>query len=249
MKKICLFACLVALLLFVACTPEETAETTEQPEVKTGLENGDFTAELNGFNIHYKVHGSGPVCIALTNSWGFTSDGLRGVLKSLEDHLTMVYFDPRGMGQSDDIKESSDMSIKAVREDANALREHLGLEKAVFIGWSNGGGNLLGFASEYADTVEAAIVLHSPAHFSMEEFQKIGQDHSEIFGKYMVFIQEMNTSDISDEEKTEKLRAMFINESFPYMCAAGNSGKPLLQKRSETRNSVGRIMHFPVLKV
>ena len=47
-----------------------------------GLENGSFTAELNGFNIHYEVHGSGPVVMVVPNSWGFDVAGLRGVYGS-----------------------------------------------------------------------------------------------------------------------------------------------------------------------
>jgi hypothetical protein len=42
------------------------------PSAAGGLANGSFTAELNGFRVHYEVHGQGPVLMALTNSWGLS---------------------------------------------------------------------------------------------------------------------------------------------------------------------------------
>ena len=58
------------------------------------LANGSFTAELNGFRIHYEVHGQGPVLMTLPNSWGLTWQGLRAIYRPLEACFTVVYFRP-----------------------------------------------------------------------------------------------------------------------------------------------------------
>jgi len=83
------------------------------------------------------------VCFALPNSWGLSHNGLRILYRPLEEHLTMVYFDPRGMGQSADIQNDEGMLMATIRKDLDGLRAHLGLGKINIIGWSNGGMNPL----------------------------------------------------------------------------------------------------------
>ncbi len=78
--------------------------------------------------------------MTVPNSWGLTLEGLRNLYRPLEDHLTFVYFDPRGMGTSGPVKEDRDLGPEAVREDFDALRKHLALDKVSAIGWSNGAG-------------------------------------------------------------------------------------------------------------
>ena len=56
------------------CSAE--APEPEEPAVPEGLDNGSFTASLNGYQIHYEVHGQGPVLMAVTNSWGVSNRAL-----------------------------------------------------------------------------------------------------------------------------------------------------------------------------
>ncbi|HYN03208.1 MAG TPA: alpha/beta hydrolase, partial [Vicinamibacteria bacterium] len=111
-----------------ACTAQ-APEAKRSASVTGGLANGSFTAELNGFRIHYEVHGQGPVLMALTNSWGLSLEALRAMYRPLEEKLTLVYFDPRGMGGSGPVRDESDRGLAAVRADFQALRAHLKLEK------------------------------------------------------------------------------------------------------------------------
>ena len=81
-------------------------------ESEAGLENGSFTAELNGFNIHYEVHGKGPVLMTVPNSWGLTLDGLRALYRPLEDHLRAVGVELRkGTGIQSIIPSDEGLSI------------------------------------------------------------------------------------------------------------------------------------------
>ena len=67
--------------------------------------------------------------MALTNSWGLSLEALRAMYRPLEEKLTLVYFDPRGMGGSGPVREESDRGLAAVRADFQALRAHLKLQK------------------------------------------------------------------------------------------------------------------------
>ena len=135
---------LLVLAWALACTAKAPA-----PSPAPRLANGSFTAELNGFPIHYEVHGQGPVLMAVTNSWGLSLEALRALYRPLEERLTLVYFDPRGMGESGAVRQESDRGLAAVRADFHALRAHLKLGEVSVIGWSNGAINLIWLAREH----------------------------------------------------------------------------------------------------
>lgn len=119
---------ITALVAVASCTPK-APEATPSPSAVHGLANGSFEAELNGFRIHYEVHGQGPVLMALTNSWGLSLEALRAMYRPLEERLTLVYFDPRGMGGSGPVREESDRGLGAVRADFLVLRTHLKVDR------------------------------------------------------------------------------------------------------------------------
>ena len=125
------------------------------------LENGSFEAQLNGFGIHYEVRGGGPVCMVMPVSWGLSHEGMRGFLRGLEAHLTMVYFDPRGLGRSEDVRDEADRSMANVRADFDALRRELGLDQVILLGWSNSGMNAMKYAEEHPEAVSRLILLHT----------------------------------------------------------------------------------------
>jgi len=215
------------MMVALGCTPQGEPSTSE-PEQPAGLENGSFTAELNGFQIHYEVHGSGPVLMVLTNSWGFNVGGLRGVLGGLEEGLTMVYFDPRGMGGSGPITQESDMGLAAVRADFDALRRHLGLDKVNALGWSNGAGNLIYLAAEYPETLDAAIFLHGTASFTEEDMAELAAAYPEMMQQWQEYMQMAADPEVPDENKTAAMRELWLDKWFPVSAADPEAARAML---------------------
>ncbi|MGD8895065.1 MAG: alpha/beta hydrolase [Acidobacteriota bacterium] len=201
-----------------------------EPEEPTGPANGSFTAPLNGFQIHYEVHGQGPVLMTLPNSWGLSLEGLRAMYRPLEERLTLVYFDPRGMGESEAVREDADRGMAAVRADFQALREHLGLEQANVIGWSNGAINLIYLAHEHPETLSSAIFLHGMASFTDEDAKALQADHPELMATYASFMEEMANPELSMEEKTARQRKMWLEEYFPMLFADPEQAGPALER-------------------
>ena len=217
----------IACVALLGCRPGPVE--VEPPPAPKGLENGSFVAELNGFDIHYEVHGQGPVLMTVPNSWGLTLAGLRALYRPLEERLTMVYFDPRGMGESDSVRENPDMGMAAVRQDFDALRRHLGLERVNAIGWSNGCTNLVMLASEYPETLDGAIFLHGIASFTPEDMAEFVSAHPRLAELYMRFQQEVVANEsLSEEEKTARLRTFWLGEYFPLLFADQESAEDLV---------------------
>ena len=207
----------LSLGLVLACAAP--APEKEAPAGPAGLENGSFTANLNGVDLHYEVHGQGPVLMTVPNSWGLSLEGLRALYRPLEERLTLVYFDPRGMGESGPVREDTDMSLAAVRADFQALREHLGLETVHAIGWSNGASNLILLAAERPETLESAIFLHGVASFGPEVMQEWNEKHPEMMQLYAALQQEMADESKSTEDKTARMKQAWLEQLLPLSSA------------------------------
>lgn len=217
----------LGLVALAACTAR-TPEAKPSPNAAPALANGSFTAELNGFRIHYEVHGEGPVLMALTNSWGLSHEALRAMYRPLEERLTLVYFDPRGMGQSGPVREDSDRGLAAVRADLLALREHLKLGKVNVIGWSNGAINLIWLAHEHPEALASAIFLHGMASMTAEDNEEIEAKYPELMRKYGALMAAVSKPGLSVAEQNALQRKMWLEDYFPVLFADRERGKALV---------------------
>jgi proline iminopeptidase len=215
---------LLGIAWAVACTAKAPGPRPSAP----GLANGSFTAELNGFRIHYEVHGQGPVLMALTNSWGLSLQALRAMYLPLEEKLTLVYFDPRGMGESGPVRQESDRGLAAVRADFQALRAHLSLDRVNAIGWSNGAINLIWLAREHPETLSSAIFVHGLASSGPEDVKTIRAQHPELVQKYLALVAAVSKPGLSVAEQNALQRKMWLEDYFPGLCADPVKGRALV---------------------
>jgi len=215
----------VPSLAFVAAVAAGAAHAADAP-----LANGSFTADLNGRKVHYEVHGQGPVLMTLTNSWGLTGEGLRGLYRPLEEKLTLVYFDPRGMGASGPAATDADRGMAAVRDDFRALQKHLKIGKANVIGWSNGAMNLLVLATETPDALASAIFVHGIASFGREDMIAFGERFPDVTKRFSEFGQQMADPKRTDAERTAMQKKMWMGEYFPFLLKDAKLTGPRLQE-------------------
>ena len=229
MKNAMIIPAFVVSLTALSCAPSR--EPPAAPPSAVGLASGSFSATLNGFDIHYEVHGQGPVLMVVPNSWGLSLAGLRELFRPLEEKLTLVYFDPRGMGGSAAIVEEADMGMAAVRSDVQALREHLGLRKANAIGWSNGAMNLIVLAAERPETIERAVFVHGAASFTEEDMAAMAGRYPELMGRWAAFQREVaGNPELTVEEKTTRMRGLWLGDYFPTMTGDPAAAGPLMER-------------------
>lgn len=218
-------AVVFAVAAVFGCTPTPAERETMMMPV---LDNGSFSADLGGCAIHYEVHGQGPVVMTVPNSWGLSLAGLRGLYRRLEDDLTMVYFDPRGMGGSCPVHEEADMGMAAVRADFDALRRHLGMETVNAIGWSNGAMNLILLAAERPEILESAVFVHGVASFDQEDGRRHAERQPELVRRWSELDRQLHSADVSLDERTARQKAFWVGEMFPASCADPAAVGPLL---------------------
>ena len=211
-------------------TAAPAARPVSGDPVSAQLENGSFTTGLGGPRIHYEVHGRGPVLMALTNSWGLSLPALRAMYRPLEERLTLVYFDPRGMGGSEPVREDADRGAAAVREDFLALRAHLKLGRVNAIGWSNGAINLLFVAAEHPEALASAIFVHGMASFGAEDMAALQDRHPDLVKRYGAFQQRVSVPGLSAAQQTALQREFWLGDYFPYLCADREAGRTLVAR-------------------
>lgn len=123
-------------------------------------------ADNHGVNINYEVRGTGP---AIVFNHGFPRDRTSwyAYADRLEDKYTCVLIDGRGMGLSDKPHEIEAYSFETKVADTTTVMDLLGIEKAVYWGYSMGGG--IGWASaRYAPQRFHAFVIGGSEPFRVE---------------------------------------------------------------------------------
>lgn len=130
---------------------------------------GSTVARVDDRDIEYEVHGSGPPCILAPVSWGIDYTLWAHYLASLEEKLTMVYFNPRGIGQSSMIASPSDWSMDSIVSDLERLRKHLGFDKITVMGHSAGGFAALKYATRRPENLTALVLIGTAANTDYEK--------------------------------------------------------------------------------
>jgi proline iminopeptidase len=118
-------------------------------------------ADVNGASLYYEVVGSGNPLLIMHGGLGFDHTYFRPWIDSLAEGSKLIFYDHRGNGRSDRSKPLDDVYHSTWADDANALREHLGIEKMVLMGHSYGGVLALHYALQYPETLSGLILANT----------------------------------------------------------------------------------------
>jgi proline iminopeptidase len=129
----------------------------------TQLVAGEYDVTLNGVQIHYVVRGQGPVLIAHSGGPGSDARDWDDFAK-IDDFVTIVAIHPRGSGLSGPANGDAYL-LPDYATDVEALRNHLGLQKPILMGWSHGGMVAMEFAINYPDSLSKLILFDTSAYF------------------------------------------------------------------------------------
>lgn len=131
----------IALLLFVGATIGSTARADEVwqtlppfPPMPAASESG--TAPVNDIQMYYAVYGQGEPLILLHGGLGH-SDVWGNQIPVLARHFKVIAADSRGHGRS--TRSAQPYSYALMASDVVALMDHLKVDKASILGWSDGG--------------------------------------------------------------------------------------------------------------
>ncbi len=116
--------------------------------------------DSNGVRIHYEDQGSGAPVILVhgfasnaENNWGIT-----GWYKTLTPHYRVIALDCRGHGQSDKPHDAAAYSGTTMGDDVIRLMDHLGIKRALLMGYSMGGRISMGLLARHPERFRAVVL-------------------------------------------------------------------------------------------
>ncbi|MEO8449552.1 MAG: alpha/beta hydrolase [Gemmatimonadota bacterium] len=125
------------------------------------LETREHVVHVRGAKLRYVVRGSGPALLVQPGGagWGGDITPYLDTFGPLESVRTVVYLEPRGLGQSARQPGPTGYNISEYVADLDALRHHLSLERLEILGHSHGGFVALTYAADFPERVERLVLV------------------------------------------------------------------------------------------
>src|SRR5262245_15533286 len=118
--------------------------------------------ERNGIRVFWECYGDREQTILLPPTWEIVhSRCWKMQIPFLARHARVVTFDPRGNGRSDRPTEYADYMRAEFAEDALAVLDAAGVDRAVVVGWCDMGESLI-LAAEHPDRVAGLVLIAPP---------------------------------------------------------------------------------------
>jgi pimeloyl-ACP methyl ester carboxylesterase len=75
--------------------------------------------------------------------------------------------------------------------------------------------NLVYLAAENPETIDNAIFLHGAASYTEDDMNAMAQAYPEMMSAWMKFNQEMLNPDLTEDDRTKRMRELWLEEWFP----------------------------------
>lgn len=156
---------------FLRSTPVANGISNQLVELRTKLSAGNGFVQVNGGKLYFEIAGEGCALILVGGSGSMDLRQWDEQFKFFQQDFQVIRYDPRGVGKSD-LPTAPFSHV----EDLEALLNFLGVDKAVLMGLSSGGGIALEFALTHPQRL-LGLVLSAPSvngyKFSTEQQQRV----------------------------------------------------------------------------
>lgn len=124
------------------------------------LAAGLHEIDIDGVRQHYRVEGRGPVCVLHPGGPGATAGYLR--MPRVEEHLTCVYVEPVGTGDSGRLPDPEGYTVDTYARFLHGVIEHLDQPSVHLLGHSFGGFVAQAYAERHSERL-AGLILYATA--------------------------------------------------------------------------------------
>lgn len=194
----------------------ESGETTRTDV----LAPGEHSVTIDGLEQRYHVAGEGHVCLAHSGGPGVGWEYMR--MPELERHITLVYIEPIGTGNSGRLDDPRGYTLARYVRYVDGLIEHLGLEKAYLLGHSYGGFVAQRYALHHPERLSGLILYDTSPTTTEDFYADVGENLNRFAERHAdepwladtmaawqeVFVATAD-SNVSDEQLTSIFHRMF----------------------------------------
>ena len=131
--------------------------------ISIGAQTEGYITTPDDVRIFYKIEGTGTETLVMVHGGpGNSLESIRADMEPLAKNRRVIYYDQRGQGKSELLKDTSRLGYKNHVADLDALRAYFKLDKMTLFGNSWGGLLISLYAIEHPNRVER-LVLDTPA--------------------------------------------------------------------------------------
>ena len=150
---------LVAFVMPACNNSKHTNMTTDEENKGTKYISMTGYAPVNGLKMYYEIHGEG-VPLVLIHGGGSTIQTTFGnIMPLLAPHYKIIAVELQAHGHTSD--RSGPETFEQDADDIAALLQHLKINKAHFLGFSNGGNTAMRIATRHPGIVNKLVVVSS----------------------------------------------------------------------------------------
>lgn len=174
------------------------------------LSPGSFTAMVDDIELYCEVRGTGPLMVLQNGIWLDTLTNSFAVpfMNALAQHYTVLTFDGRGQGRS--TAGRGPTTYARFASDTVRLMDTLGVDKAHFIGHSDGGCIQLNLLLDFCDRVKSSTLIGTAySHAAYEE--PIKSLFSEWFSQAVQGV-DLKLPELEGENSLKELRKSFEDD-------------------------------------
>jgi len=152
---------LFLMLLIIAGCENSKTKTMETKTKSTPLKTGSITssAPVNGINMYYEIHGAGEPLVLIHGGGSTLQTSFGRILPLLAQQFKVIAVELQAHGHTSD--RDSPESFEQDADDVAALMKHLSINKAHFLGFSNGGNTAMRIAMRHSELVNKLVLISS----------------------------------------------------------------------------------------
>jgi len=163
--------------------------------MKTDIKNEIKYADVAGIRMRYRIKGEGFPIIFVHGTMGSIEqeDFLAGDKARLAEKYMVMHYDCRGRGETEAGSYDTELyTWEGLADDLWALMQHVGIERAHFIGGSQGASIVSVLAVKHPECVES-LILHNPV-----EVRKHDEEYIRGMVEYSGFIEKEGMEVVTD---------------------------------------------------
>ncbi|WP_268224352.1 alpha/beta fold hydrolase [Sinomicrobium oceani] len=150
--------CALVLLTLTSCnhTPESKGENKVQTTPNGTLTFRNGHSEVNGIKMYYEIYGMGDPLVLVHGGGSTIQSNFGKAIPLLAKNRQVIAMELQAHGRTGD--RDADLSFEQDADDVAMLLKNLGIDKADFFGFSNGGTTTLQIAIRHPEMVNKIIV-------------------------------------------------------------------------------------------
>ena len=147
---------ILLIFLITNCTNSKDNSMSSKNEAKQVTQDSGY-AQVNGLKMYYEIHGDGTPLVLIHGGGSTIQTSFGKILPLLAPHYKVVAVELQAHGHTND-RDSAE-SFEQDANDVAALLSYLKIDKAHFLGFSNGGHTSMQIGISHPEIVNKLIII------------------------------------------------------------------------------------------